>query len=164
MGFSCDVQRSRGSLLNDSRGSLLNDSRVGFSCDVQRSCGWAYLLAYLLTYLLTALSRLGFGVLNKVALFFDEPFWKHTSNFFGRVVGNPRHRGRFFLFFNLLPAASSPVLLALAAGAAAAELEVLDDEQVTRAPTYAYAYTCTHARPLTWTMSRSRGPGCRREP
>ena len=78
-----------------------------------------------------ALSRLGYGVLNKVALFFDAPFWKHNSNFFGRVVPNPKHRGRYFLFFNLHPASGSPVLLALAAGAAAAELEELDDDAVT---------------------------------
>ena len=79
-----------------------------------------------------ALHRLGFGVLNKVALFFERPFWQHNTDFFGRVVPNPKHRGRFFLFFNLHPASGSPVLLALAAGAAAAELEVLDDEAVTQ--------------------------------
>ena len=78
-----------------------------------------------------AISRLGFGVLNKVALFFDTPFWEHSTDFFGRVVPNPKHRGRFFLFFNLHPASGSPVLLALAAGAAAAELEELDDDAVT---------------------------------
>jgi len=79
-----------------------------------------------------ALGRLGFGVLNKVALFFDAPFWQHTSNFFGRVVANPKHRGRFFLFFNLLPASGAPVLLALAAGTAAVELEESADEVVTQ--------------------------------
>ena len=79
-----------------------------------------------------ALKRLGFGVLNKVALFFDKPFWSHQTDFFGRVVPNPKHRGRFFLFFNLEPASGSPVLLALAAGAAAAELEQQEDESVTK--------------------------------
>jgi hypothetical protein len=78
-----------------------------------------------------AISRLGFGVLNKVALFFDAPFWQHNTDFFGRVVPNPKHRGRFFLFFNLHPASGNPVLLALAAGAAAAELEELTDDAVT---------------------------------
>jgi len=101
--------------------------------------------------------RHGFGLLNKVALFFTEPFWGHESNFFGRVVANPKHRGRFFLFFNLHPASGAPVLLALAsgpclpqhasahhgalaspqvllalaAGAAAVELEESDDETIT---------------------------------
>ena len=55
-----------------------------------------------------ALKRLGFGVLNKVALFFDKPFWSHQTDFFGRVVPNPKHRGRFFLFFNLEPASALP--------------------------------------------------------
>ena len=79
-----------------------------------------------------ALDRLGYGLLNKVALFFDRPFWKHASNFFGRVVPNPKQRGKYFLFFNLQPASGHPVLLALAAGEAAAELEELDDEAVTK--------------------------------
>ena len=50
---------------------------------------------------------------HQVALFFTEPFWGHESNFFGRVVANPKHRGRFFLFFNLHPASGAPVLFAL---------------------------------------------------
>jgi lysine-specific histone demethylase 1 len=97
------------------------------------------------------------GLPHQVALFFTEPFWGHESNFFGRVVANPKHRGRFFLFFNLHPASGAPVLLALAsgpclpqhasahhgalaspqvllalaAGAAAVELEESDDETIT---------------------------------
>ena len=78
-----------------------------------------------------AIRSLGFGTLNKVALFFDHPFWGHQTDFFGRVVPNPKQRGHFFLFFNLHPASGSPTLLALAAGAAAAELEGATDEQVT---------------------------------
>ncbi len=77
-----------------------------------------------------AIGRLGYGLLNKVALFFEAPFWEHSSDFFGRVVPNPRHRGRFFLFFNLHPTSGAPVLLALAAGTAADELEELDDDDV----------------------------------
>lgn len=79
-----------------------------------------------------ALERLGYGILNKVALFFDTAFWKHDTDFFGRVVPSPKQRGKYFLFFNLHAASGQPVLLALAAGAAAAELELLDDESVTQ--------------------------------
>ena len=77
-----------------------------------------------------SLSRLGSGLLNKVALFFPHAFWSHDADFIGRVVPNPKHRGRFFLFFNLHKASGHPVLLALAAGSAAAELEALDDDAV----------------------------------
>ena len=80
---------------------------------------------------LAALERLGFGVLNKVALFFDEAFWPHTTDFFGRTAANKSERGSFFLFFNVHACTGRPVILALMAGSAAKSLETLDDDEIT---------------------------------
>ena len=80
---------------------------------------------------LAALERLGFGVLNKVALFFDEAFWPHTTDFFGRTAANKSERGSFFLFFNVHACTGRPVILALMAGSAAKTLETLDDDEIT---------------------------------
>jgi len=75
-----------------------------------------------------AMKRLGFGVLNKVVLFFKEPFWSHETDFFGRTVKHPSDRGLFFLFCNWFRAAGHSVLIGLAAGASAAGLEDIPDE------------------------------------
>mmetsp|Transcript_38799 Transcript_38799/g.125310 ORF Transcript_38799/g.125310 Transcript_38799/m.125310 type:complete len:821 (-) Transcript_38799:208-2670(-) len=82
---------------------------------------------------LDALGRLGFGLLNKVALWFDAPFWGRHSDFFGRTVADPQDRGLFFLFLNLHRVSGQPVLLGLVAGGAAERLEELDDEQAVQA-------------------------------
>lgn len=58
---------------------------------------------------LAAMSRLGFGALNKVALFFSAPFWQHRTDFFGRTTFDPRDRGLFFLFFNLYHSTGAPL-------------------------------------------------------
>ena len=79
---------------------------------------------------LSAISRLGFGLLNKVALFFPKVFWPHQTDFFGRTARDPKQRGRFFLFFNLHQSSGQPALLALIAGSAAQDLEKLDDDDV----------------------------------
>jgi len=79
---------------------------------------------------LQAIDRLGFGVLNKVALFFPRAFWAHRTDFFGRTAASQAERGQFFLFFNVHHATGLPVLLALLAGQAAIALEEQDDDEI----------------------------------
>jgi len=74
-----------------------------------------------------AITRLGYGNLNKVVLCFDRVFWDNTSNLFGHVGSTTASRGELFLFWNLYKA---PVLLALVAGEAAAIMENVSDDVI----------------------------------
>ncbi|MCJ1354635.1 MAG: hypothetical protein MMC33_004624 [Icmadophila ericetorum] len=88
-----------------------------------------------------AIDRLGFGVLNKVILIFDEPFWHIDQDMIGllRSPANPesleqddyvRNRGRFYLFWNCIKTTGRPQLIALIAGDAAHEAETMEDGQI----------------------------------
>ncbi|KAK8055573.1 flavin containing amine oxidoreductase [Apiospora rasikravindrae] len=80
------------------------------------------------------IGRLGFGILNKVILVYQEAFWDPNHDIFG-VLRNPlsRHslrqseytsqRGRFFQWFNVSNMSGVPVLLALMAGDAGFDTE-----------------------------------------
>ena len=86
-----------------------------------------------------SISRLGFGLLNKVILVFQQPFWEANKDFFGMLRG-PRTglglkqddyvagRGQFWLTWNCLPTSGLPVLIALMAGDAAFEAEDTSDK------------------------------------
>lgn len=86
-----------------------------------------------------AIRRMGFGLLNKVILVFERPFWDVNRDMFGLLRG-PRHgpglhqsdykegRGQFYLFWNCIETSGLPVLIALMAGEAAHEAEKLSDE------------------------------------
>ncbi|XP_042886464.1 lysine-specific histone demethylase 1A-like isoform X1 [Penaeus japonicus] len=74
-----------------------------------------------------AISRLGFGNLNKVVLCFDRVFWDPNANLFGHVGSTTASRGELFLFWYLYRA---PVLLALVAGEAAAIMENVSDDVI----------------------------------
>ncbi|KAL5895933.1 hypothetical protein ACKVWM_001150 [Pyricularia oryzae] len=81
-----------------------------------------------------AIERLGFGVLNKVVLVYDQPFWEEDKDIFG-VLRAPQSRsslhpkdyssdrGRFFQWFNVTNTSGMPTLLALMAGDAAFDTE-----------------------------------------
>lgn len=84
-----------------------------------------------------AIQRLGFGHLNKVVMEFKAAFWDTSVDYFGAARedalessggvdkdGEPRGRGRMFMFWNLEKAVGAPVLTALVAGAAAEAAEV----------------------------------------
>uniref|UniRef100_A0A093VEE5 Putative lysine-specific histone demethylase 1 n=1 Tax=Talaromyces marneffei PM1 TaxID=1077442 RepID=A0A093VEE5_TALMA len=88
-----------------------------------------------------AVDRLGFGVLNKVVLVFDQPFWDTNRDMFGllreaEVPGSmsqahySKNRGRFYLFWNCIKTSGIPVLIALMAGDAAHQAEKLPDEEI----------------------------------
>jgi lysine-specific histone demethylase 1 len=88
-----------------------------------------------------AIERLGFGILNKVALVYKEPFWDTTRDIFG-VLRNPAHRaslnqadysakrGRFFQWFNCTKTSGVPTLIALMAGDAAFQTEAEDNQSL----------------------------------
>ncbi|RDA96061.1 hypothetical protein CP533_5924 [Ophiocordyceps camponoti-saundersi (nom. inval.)] len=71
------------------------------------------------------IDRLGFGILNKVVLVYDEVFWEPDRHIFGVLRDAPnRHstvqkdyganRGRFFQWFNVSNTTGLPCLIALA--------------------------------------------------
>ncbi|KIV85197.1 hypothetical protein, variant [Exophiala sideris] len=86
-----------------------------------------------------AIRRLGFGLLNKVILVFERPFWDVNRDMFG-LLRAPRDsagfnqtdykegRGQFYLFWNCIETSGLPVLIALMAGESAHEAEKVSDE------------------------------------
>ena len=93
------------------------------------------------------ISRLGFGVLNKVILVYKEPFWDQDRDIFG-VLRNPTNRnsldqkdyasqrGRFFQWFNVTKTSGLPVLLALMAGDAGYDTEQTCNDDLVREATH----------------------------
>ena len=84
------------------------------------------------------IERLGFGVLNKVILVYERPFWNVDQDMFG-LLREPEvpdsldqedyvsNRGRFYLFWNCIKTSGLPVLIALMAGDAAHQAELDSD-------------------------------------
>jgi hypothetical protein len=66
-----------------------------------------------------AVSRLGFGQLEKVVLLFPEAFWGDGEDMFGHVATDPSCRGEAFLFYSYAGLSGGAVLTALCAGDAA---------------------------------------------
>lgn len=88
-----------------------------------------------------AISRIGFGILNKVVLVYKEPFWDQSRDIFG-TLRTPTNRfsleqseyfpqrGRFFQWFNVSNTSGIPTLLALMAGEAAFLTEKTSDKDL----------------------------------
>ncbi|KAH8767012.1 putative lysine-specific histone demethylase 1A [Hyaloscypha finlandica] len=80
------------------------------------------------------IQRIGFGILNKVVLVYEEAFWDQSRDIFG-ALRNPANRfslsqtdyftqrGRFFQWFNCTNTTGLPTLMALMAGDAAFSTE-----------------------------------------
>ncbi|CAK7266582.1 hypothetical protein SEPCBS57363_002162 [Sporothrix epigloea] len=80
------------------------------------------------------ITRLGYGVLNKIILTYRQPFWDTNRDIFG-VLREPdnrfsldqeqyaKHRGRMFQWFNVTKTTGVPCLIALMAGDAALDAE-----------------------------------------
>jgi monoamine oxidase len=88
-----------------------------------------------------AIQRIGFGVLNKVVLVYNEAFWDQRRDIFG-TLRTPTNRfsldqtdyfsqrGRFFQWFNCTSTTGLPTLLALMAGDAAFQTEKSTNEDL----------------------------------
>ncbi|EPS74058.1 hypothetical protein M569_00694, partial [Genlisea aurea] len=72
-----------------------------------------------------AIQRLGFGLLNKVAILFPYDFWGGEIDTFGHLTEDPNMRGEFFLFYSYSSVAGGPLLVALVAGEAAVKFEIM---------------------------------------
>nr|XP_010324354.1 lysine-specific histone demethylase 1 homolog 2-like [Solanum lycopersicum]XP_025887929.1 lysine-specific histone demethylase 1 homolog 2-like [Solanum lycopersicum]XP_025887930.1 lysine-specific histone demethylase 1 homolog 2-like [Solanum lycopersicum]XP_025887931.1 lysine-specific histone demethylase 1 homolog 2-like [Solanum lycopersicum]XP_025887932.1 lysine-specific histone demethylase 1 homolog 2-like [Solanum lycopersicum]XP_025887933.1 lysine-specific histone demethylase 1 homolog len=68
---------------------------------------------------LEAIDRLGFGLLNKVAMVFPHVFWGEDLDTFGCLNNYSHRRGEYFLFYSYHTVSGGPVLIALVAGDAA---------------------------------------------
>ncbi|XP_058073214.1 lysine-specific histone demethylase 1 homolog 2 [Magnolia sinica] len=75
---------------------------------------------------LNAIDRLGFGLLNKVAMIFPHVFWGEDLDTFGSLNKDTHRRGEFFLFYSYHTVSGGAVLIALVAGEAASSFESTD--------------------------------------
>ena len=87
------------------------------------------------------IQRLGFGLLNKVILVFDEAFWDVDQDMFGllRDADIPNsldqedyaaNRGKYYFFWNCVKTSGLPVLISLMVGDAAFETEKTSDSEI----------------------------------
>ena len=74
-----------------------------------------------------AINALGSGRLDKCVLRFKRCFWDEEAHF---IVHVDNDRGRWSEFFNLMPSTGAPILVGLAGGAFAAEIETWPDGAV----------------------------------
>ena len=70
-----------------------------------------------------AIKRLGFGLLNKVAMLFSHDFWGGEIDTFGHLTEDSSQRGEFFLFYSYSSVSGGPLLVALVAGESAIKFE-----------------------------------------
>ncbi|KAK8542715.1 hypothetical protein V6N13_136729 [Hibiscus sabdariffa] len=75
---------------------------------------------------LAVIDRLGFGLLNKVAMIFPHVFWGEELDAFGCLNKTSDSRGEFFLFYSYHTVSGGLVLIALVAGEAAQTFECTD--------------------------------------
>jgi len=86
-----------------------------------------------------SIDHLGYGILNKVILVYEKPFWDVDMDMIGLLRAGTTekssnqddykwNRGRFYLFWNCIKTSGRPVLIGLMAGEAAHHAEMLSDE------------------------------------
>ncbi|XP_057736325.1 lysine-specific histone demethylase 1 homolog 1 [Arachis stenosperma] len=79
-----------------------------------------------------AIHRLGFGLLNKVAILFPYNFWGGNIDTFGHLTEDLSMRGEFFLFYSYSSVSGGPLLVALVAGDAAIRFEMMSPVESVR--------------------------------
>eukprot|EP00252_Welwitschia_mirabilis_P017874 TRINITY_DN3980_c0_g1_i1.p1 TRINITY_DN3980_c0_g1~~TRINITY_DN3980_c0_g1_i1.p1 ORF type:complete len:751 (-),score=160.25 TRINITY_DN3980_c0_g1_i1:386-2638(-) len=77
-----------------------------------------------------AIQRLGFGLLNKVAMLFPYAFWEKNIDTFGCLNSDTSRRGEFVFFYSYASVSGGPVLVGLVAGEAAARFEKMAPEDI----------------------------------
>ncbi|KEH19589.1 putative spermine oxidase transcription regulator Homeodomain-LIKE family [Medicago truncatula] len=75
---------------------------------------------------LESIERMGFGLLNKIAMVFPHVFWGEDLDTFGCLNENSHDRGEFFLFYGYHTVSGGAGLIALVAGEAAQAFETTD--------------------------------------
>jgi len=74
-----------------------------------------------------AINRIGFGLMNKIVLEFNEPFWNIESSGIGFVSNT---HGEFSFFLNLFPLTGRPILMCFVAADFAHDIEKLPDDDI----------------------------------
>ena len=74
-----------------------------------------------------SIKKLGYGLLNKLVLFFNKNFWDTNSDYIGYTSET---RGEFYLFISMTKIVGAPVLVAMISGQAAYTIENLSGEDV----------------------------------
>lgn len=104
-----------------------------------------------------AIQSLGFGILNKVILVYDKPFWRVDQDMFG-LLREPEvknsldqedyiaNRGRFYFFWNCIKTTGRPVLISLMAGDAAHQAEATNDAELVAEVTQELRKIFNHAK------------------
>ncbi|KAG0019789.1 hypothetical protein BGZ81_009600, partial [Podila clonocystis] len=91
-----------------------------------------------------AIQHLGFGLLNKLVLVFEKPFWDTTVGLFGYVGSGEEgsfskgydlkayrsSRGKFYMFWNCIVVSGLPVLVTLMAGQSAYDCENMPKDEL----------------------------------
>ena len=117
-------RKKNGVIIETNRGSFRGDGAVvTLPLGVLRS-GRVRFAPALPAYKRRAIGRMGMGLLNKVALRFDEAFWPTNRDFLGYMS---RTRGEFATFMNWNYYTGRPYLLAFLAGRYARSIERLSD-------------------------------------
>lgn len=99
---------------------------------------------------LDAVSRLGFGLLNKVVMLFPRIFWGTDLDTFGHLTEHPSRRGEFFLFYSYASVSGGPLLLALIAGEAAINFEQMAPLDAVSHVLSILRGTCSRLRHALW--------------
>ncbi|KAF5101905.1 hypothetical protein D0Z03_000504 [Geotrichum reessii] len=90
-----------------------------------------------------SIERLGFGVMNKVCLVYEKPFWDEDKDIIaisqpsqgdGNLQDNYKSsRGKFYAFYNVTKAVGKPCLIGVISGAAAQKIATESDESIVKA-------------------------------
>jgi len=80
-----------------------------------------------------AVNRLGFGLINKLVLEWNEEdiFWRETD-MFGHVKDSEQDRGNNYMFWNLKNVTGKPILVSIFSGLAAHEFELTSEKTLVK--------------------------------